>query len=252
MRTETVCSFEYLWPGGLKCSGLGDCEIAEATNETQCLCVVGIEAVGDFVFQPLDCDQNEAVLLILYIIYACITLITAVYGALQFSILRRQGSMNYSVALIIVLLTFSSLCGSAQSWIKIQSFLLSNIALIGESYPLSIFFSLTGLLYWSCAILWIDKLTGLIVATDKLRTSSKPYYGVPRKTLMFFVVSGFVLPPGLCHIDKGKQTWFNQKLNQTNRELLRICQNLLLLNQHADVHWRSMAPILLQTTFEFT
>lgn len=201
----TECNFPQLSPGGIDCSGVGSCVFDNATSAHICVCQKGIQAVGDFNFQPWDCDVDHNITVIFWAIcsFCAVPVIFAsAYETYQLfkNAKSNDKSVNTSVLAVLVLCFISSSTCFALALIKT---IPEEPELLGGNIFVSILFAISGFTYWAGVILFIEKLWSIVLAQAETGMLKVWSLGVPRNIMIFSILVTFALTPLLCHLDPG-------------------------------------------------
>lgn len=197
---EANCNFDFLWPGGVDCSGFGTCVFDNATRKSICICQDGIDSIGDLIFDPIDCDQNEIIYKVCHGLMLVCAGACTIYGVYELVGQALQSSTKLSLFATVLLMTLSSAFAFLISLLKV---VLEDPGLIGQDVLFSVLFPLSGFCYWVSIILFIDKLLSIIVTSADLGMIKLISTKTPRIILLVLIGITFILPNVLCHFDQG-------------------------------------------------
>ena len=241
------CNFDFLWPGGVDCSGLGTCVFDNATQKSICECQEGVSAIGDLIFDPLDCDQNELINGICWSFMLISAGSCMIYGVYELIGQAMQPKTKLSLFATVMLMTLSAVFAFLISLFKL---VLVDPGLIGDDVLFSVLFPVSGFCYWVAIILFIDKLLSIIVGSANLGMIKLISTTTPRYILLALIGITFILPNVLCHYDQGKEKWMRLFASDCcvlwmNRELYGLCPDLLLRHLLSDIYRRRLLYVLL-------
>ena len=198
---EANCNFNFLWPGGVDCSGFGICMFDNVTKKSFCMCQEGRRATGDMVFDPIDCDQSELALSICWGLLLVCAGFCALYGTYELIEQAMMPDVKRGLYLNIVLATVAAVTTSAGAILKLVA---PDKHFIGEDPVITIFASITALCFWISVILCIDRIFVAVVGKHNISLVSVVTSSAPRYSLLGLVVITFILPTSLCSFNAGK------------------------------------------------
>ena len=213
---EANCNFDNFLPGGVDCSGFGTCDFNNVTQKSFCVCEAGRRAIGDLVFDPIDCDQSDLGITICWSILLVCSSISAIYGTYELIEQALMPKTNRGLYLNIALATAAAILACVAATLKLFE---EEQRLLGEDVLFSVIVPTVGVLYWVSVILFIDRLFVAIVGSTKTGVIDVVTTSAPRITLVTLVGISFILPPVLCGVDQGR--CFNRYLDVCLQALRR-------------------------------
>lgn len=197
------CSFQYLWPGG-NCSGVlytGMCVLDSATNRSMCECNGVVKSIGDFNFDPVDCDQIQPLYLACYLLLLVHSSPVFIYLSREIYEFKMRDEFNSSVLLILCTMGLSS--GSA-SVLAIVKIVCQERVLVGRDPGVTLLNIVVAASYWASCILWAKKMHDTVVANARTGLLRVKVPALPLWILLALTVVTYPLAWTLCVVDNGK------------------------------------------------
>lgn len=195
---DPSCNFDFLWPGGNDCSGLGACVVSDDNRTEECVCGNGYDAIGDFALQPVDCDQSQVVLYVLHVLAAVAILVAVLLFFIELYQRRKKRKYGNSIFRILVFMQTSAISALVLSLLKI---IPEKPQIIGKDVAISIFYISAGTFFWIAAVLLGYNLRSLIVANRMVGLTSRPVIQVPRWVIAVLIVLTYPAPTILCLVN---------------------------------------------------
>lgn len=198
---DPSCNFDFLWPGGVGCSGLGACVVSDDNRTEACVCGNGFDAIGDFALQPIDCDQSQVVHFVLHVLAAVAILVAILLFFIELYQRRKKRKHGNSIFRILVCMQISAISGLVLSLLKI---IPAKPQIIGKDVTISIFYISAGTFFWIAALLLGHNLRKLIVANREVGLTSRPVIKLPRFVIVVLIVLTYPAPTILCLVNPGE------------------------------------------------
>lgn len=188
---STDCVFDALAPGGVDCSGNGNC--VNTTGSSTCLCDEGWLGIGDFALVSEDCDQFVIAIRALWGLCAAlhgILFLAGLYNVRDSFMFRSTRESR----LFIGGVTASALCISTTGILKVVDF---ETFVIGKDPLVTVIFSFGTLFFWSACIIFVKTLSEFYTRKmQMLYTSERKTIAFPLRFVFVCNVLGCLSPIG--------------------------------------------------------